>query len=102
MVRVIYVYVDTVFGFYQAFLLGFFFSLLSWMFQHDCLDTCCLECLVCMCFGFAPVQHMFYMDRRFRNMLFIIIVIYYYLPSGRASGLESSRPASIPSLPLGT
>ena len=25
------------------------FKLLSWMFQHDCLDTCCFEC-ICMCF----------------------------------------------------
>ena len=28
------------------------FKLLSWMFQHDCLDTCCFECLICMCFVF--------------------------------------------------
>ena len=28
------------------------FLLLSWMFQHDCLDTCCFECLICMCFVF--------------------------------------------------
>ena len=28
----------------------------SWMFQHDYLDTCCFECLVCMCFVFAPVE----------------------------------------------
>ena len=36
-----------------------FFKLLSWMFQHDCLDTCCFECLAYMCFAFvhlAPVQ----------------------------------------------
>ena len=29
------------------------------MFEHDCLDTCCFECLICICFGFflfAPVQ----------------------------------------------
>ena len=24
----------------------------AWMFQHDCLDTCFLECLICMCFVF--------------------------------------------------
>ena len=60
MVGVIYVYVDTI----------FFLKLLSWMLQHDCLDTCCFGCLICMCFDkreeedvhvfcifiFAPVQ----------------------------------------------
>ena len=24
--------------------------LLCWMFEHDCLDTCCFGCLICMCF----------------------------------------------------
>ena len=43
----LYVYIDTVFGFY-----GIFFPLFSWMFQHDCLDICCFECLICMCFVF--------------------------------------------------
>ena len=36
-----------------------FFLLLSWMFEHDCLDTCCFGCLLCMCFVFlvfAPVH----------------------------------------------
>ena len=52
MVGVIFVYIDTVFGF-----CGYsFFFMLSWMFQHDYLDTCCFECLICMCFVFAPVQ----------------------------------------------
>ena len=49
MVGIIYVYVDTVFGFYGYFIL-------SWMFEHDCLDTCCFGCLICMCFVFTPVQ----------------------------------------------
>ena len=26
--------------------------LLSWMFEHDCLNTCCFVCLICMCFIF--------------------------------------------------
>ena len=30
--------------------------MLSWLFQHDYLDTYCFECLICMCFVFAPVQ----------------------------------------------
>ena len=36
---------------YLGFMVSFF-KLLSWMFQHDCLDTCCFECLICMCFVF--------------------------------------------------
>ena len=27
--------------------------LLSWMFEHACLDTCCFGCLICMCFIFC-------------------------------------------------
>ena len=58
MVWVIYVYIDTVF-----WVLWIFFSLFSWMFQHDCLDTCCFECLICMCFVvlylylFSAIEH---------------------------------------------
>ena len=36
--------------------MGTLFFMLSWMFQHDYFDTCCFECLICMCFVFAPVQ----------------------------------------------
>ena len=50
------------FGFFLLFvcvcvclLLGFFL-LLSWMFQHDCLDVCCFECLyVCFVFFYLPL-----------------------------------------------
>ena len=38
-----------------------FFSLsllLSWIFEHDCLDTCCLGCLMFMCFVFLYL-HLF-------------------------------------------
>ena len=52
MVGVIYVYFDRVLGFYGV-LKNF-----GWMFQHDCLDTCCFGCLVCMCFVFLYL-HMF-------------------------------------------
>ena len=35
---------------------GFFFSstflLISSTFENDCLDTCCLGCLICLCFIF--------------------------------------------------
>ena len=51
-VGVVFVYVDTVYGF-----LWVFFFMLSWMFQHDYLDTCCFECLICVLyFVLAPVQ----------------------------------------------
>ena len=57
MVGVICVYVDKVFGFHG------FFNCLVRMFQHDCLDTCCFECLTCMCFVisylhlFSAIEH---------------------------------------------
>ena len=52
MVGVIFVYADMVFGFY-----GYSFFMLSWMFQHDYLDTC-FECLFCMSFVFLHL-HLF-------------------------------------------
>ena len=53
MVGVVFVYVDTVYGF-----LWVFFFMLSWMFQHEHLDTYCFECLICMCFVFLYL-HLF-------------------------------------------
>ena len=53
MVGVVFVYVDTVYGF-----LWVFFFMLSWMFQHDYLDTNCFECLICMRFVFLYL-HLF-------------------------------------------
>ena len=53
MVGVVFVYVDTV----NVFLWVFFF-MLNWIFQHDYLDTYCLECLICMCFVFLYL-HLF-------------------------------------------
>ena len=53
MVGVVFVYVDTVYGF-----LWVFFFMLSWMFQHDYLDTCCCECLIYMHFVFLYL-HLF-------------------------------------------
>ena len=75
MVGVIFVYADTVFGFYW-----YSFFVFNWMFQHDYLDTCCFECLICMCFVFClciclAQLSMFHSERRFRNTL---IIIYYY------------------------
>ena len=51
MVGVVFVYVDTVYGF-----LWVFFFMLSSMLQHDYLDTYCFECLICMCFVFLYLQ----------------------------------------------
>ena len=38
--------------------MGNFSPLFSWMFHHDCLDTCCFDCLICMCFVFL-YSHLF-------------------------------------------
>ena len=49
-------------GFFFFFFFFFFLFnpslLFSWMFEHDCLDTCCFGYLICMCciFVFAPAQ----------------------------------------------
>ena len=53
MIWAVFVYVDTVYGF-----LWVFFFMLSWMFQHDYLDTYCFECHmhVFNIFAFASVQ----------------------------------------------
>ena len=67
MVGVIFVYVDTVYGIYGYSLLWLVgcFSMIIWtpavlsvLFQHDYLDTCCFECLICMCFVFLYL-HLF-------------------------------------------
>ena len=65
-VGVIYVNVDTVLGFIGGrgrgccvffFWFFFVFLLISWMFQHHCLDTCCFwESYTFCVFVFAPVQ----------------------------------------------
>ena len=65
-----------------VFCFGFLFQLLSWMFQHDCLDTC-VKCLIklyacvlyfCICPCSAQLS-MSHMERRSRNTLIIIIII---------------------------
>ena len=74
MAGVVFVYVDTIYGFLWVFLF-----MLSWMFQHDCLGTYCFECLTCMCFvflylhRFSAVEHVSH-GRRSRNTLIIIII----------------------------
>ena len=81
MVGITYVYIDTIFAFYGYILFSFFLYpslLLSWMFEHDCLNTCCFGCLACVlyfCFCACSVQlSMFHMKRRTRNMLIIIVM----------------------------
>ena len=55
--------------------------MLSWVFQHDYLDTYCFECLICMCFVFLYLHlfsaiSMFHMERRSRNTLIITTIIF--------------------------
>ena len=67
-----------------TFFFFFFFEYpslqLSWMFEHDCLDTCCLGVLyasvlyVCIC-TCSVQSSMFHMERRSRNTLIIIIPV---------------------------
>ena len=55
MVGVVFVYVDTVYGF-----LWVFFFMLSWMFQHDYLDTYLLSVLyarVLYLHLFSTIEH---------------------------------------------
>ena len=52
--------------------------LLSWMFEHDCLDTRCFGYLTSMffCICTCSVQFsMFHMERRYRNMLIILLLL---------------------------
>ena len=72
MVGVIFVCIDTVYGLY-----GHSFFMLSWMFQHVYLDTCCFECLLYMfcIYAFSVQLSMFHMERHSRNAHIIIIII---------------------------
>ena len=50
------------------------------MFQHDYFDTCCFECLICMCFVFLYLHlfsavDLFHMERRSRNTFISIIIM---------------------------
>ena len=69
-------YINTVFGFMGTF---FYPSLLlSWMLEHDCLDTCCFGChnyacvlyyCICTC---STQLSMFHVERYSRTILIII------------------------------
>ena len=83
MVGITYAYIDMAFGFMGTFWIKILFFnlhlLLSWMFEHDCLDTCCFGVLYfCICTCSAQLS-MFHMERCSRNTLIIIIIINYNL-----------------------
>ena len=59
--------------------MGTCLKLLSWMFEHDCLDNSCFGYLICICFVFLYLHlfsalSMFHMERQSRNTLNIIIM----------------------------
>ena len=61
--HIVCVYWYSIWVLWVLFFFFFFFCpslLLSWMFEHDCLDTCCLGCLIIiyMCFVFLYL-HLF-------------------------------------------
>ena len=62
MVGISHVYIEMIFAFYGYvdFCSSFLNPslLLSWMFEHDCSDTYCFGCLICICFIFLYL-HMF-------------------------------------------
>ena len=58
MVGIMYEHIDAIFAFYGYVDLFNSSVLLSSMFEHDCLDMCCFECLICMCFLFLSL-HLF-------------------------------------------
>ena len=79
--------------------------MLSWMFEYNCLDTCCLGCLICMCLVFCTCTcsaqlSLFDMERCSRNTIIIIIIIIimvcsyvkvYLLPDKTRSGKRKSK-----------
>ena len=80
MVRITYVYVDMAFGFYGYFCFNPYLFL-SWMFKHDCFDTCCFGCFLCMCFVFLYL-HVFsiteHVSHLWKGALEISSLYYYY------------------------
>ena len=75
-------YIDTIFAFYRYEDLLSSFLLLSWMFEHDCLDTCCFGCLIVICMFYilfctctcSAQLSMFDMERRSRNTIISIVI----------------------------
>ena len=60
-----------------------YFSQFIWMFEHGCLDTCCIGCLICVCFIFwylclfSAIEHVSY-GKGSRNKIIIIIITVIY------------------------
>ena len=69
MVGITCVFIDTIFGFYGYF---FFYPslLLSWMFEHDCVDTCCF---------WVSYMH---------GLSVVFVYLHLISPSGHVSALE--------------
>ena len=79
------------------------FCMLSWMFQHDYLDTYCFDLYACVlhfCICICSAQlSMFHMERHSRNTLIIIIIIMISADVKRANQptiLPANQPASGP------
>ena len=79
MVWVIFVYVDTVYEFSR-----YSFFMVSLMFQHDDLDTCCFESLICMCVVFvhlhlfSAIEHVSPGKALYKNAHYYYYHYYYY------------------------
>ena len=97
MVGITYVYIDIIFGFIGTF----FFNpslLLCWMFDHDCLNTCCFGCLICVfCICTCSAQlSLFHMERCSKKYTHYYDYYYYYYKgvmshSDKGVCLESGR-----------
>ena len=72
------------YGYVDFFFVCFFLThplLLSWMFEHNRLHTCCFGCLIiyacvlyfCICLCSAQLS-IFHMERRSRNTIIIVII----------------------------
>ena len=59
--------------FMGPFILKYPSLLLSWMYEHDCVDTCCFGRLICMSFVFLYLP-LFHMERRSRFFFFCLFV----------------------------
>ena len=65
-----------VFGFMGNFFNPY--SLLSWMFEHDCLDKCCFGCLLCMCFVFLYLHLLSAFEQVSHGKTLYTYAHYYY------------------------
>ena len=65
-----------------------FISLFSWMLQHDCLDTCCFECLIYICFLFSGIEHV---SHGSTHIITIIIMHYLMLTPELFTGMTQNH-----------